>query len=94
MAKVKPANIAHFAPVRSMRCRSANGAVITAPPKFRQNTRVKIGIALKAINGPEVPMARIPILMRIKSGRAGILVWLSLDKGCDIDVTVADTLRQ
>jgi hypothetical protein len=31
--------------------------------------------------------------MRIKSGRAGTLVWLSRDKGCDIDVTVADTLR-
>lgn len=49
---------------------------------------------LIAISGPEVPIPIIPRLKRIKSGRAGICVWLSRDKGCDMAVTVADTLSQ
>ena len=77
-----------------MRCRSANGAVISAPPKFRQKISERTGIELIAINGPDVPIPMIPMPNRIKSGRAGICVWLSRSKGCDMTVTVADTLSQ
>ena len=77
-----------------MRWRSANGAVISDPPRFLQKIKVSTGIALMAINGPEVPMPIIPRPKRIKSGRAGICVWLSRDKGCDMEVKVADTLSQ
>ncbi len=47
-----------------------------------------------AISGPDVPIPKTPIPRRIKSGRAGICVWLSRFKGCDMTVTVADTLSQ
>jgi hypothetical protein len=77
-----------------MRWRSAKGAVINAAPKFRQKISESTGIELIAISGPDVPIPIIPIPKRIKSGRAGICVWLSRFKGCDMTVTVADTLSQ
>ena len=45
--------------------------VAIAPPKFRQNIKVKTGIALSAINGPEVPIPKTPILNRIESALFG-----------------------
>ncbi len=47
-----------------------------APPKFLQKIKVAMGIVLNAINGPDVPIPSIPTPKRIKSGRAGIAVWL------------------
>jgi hypothetical protein len=52
-------------------CLIARKKVKTAPPRFRQNINVMIGIALNAINGPEVPIPITPTLNRIKSARFG-----------------------
>ena len=55
-----------------MRWRNAKGAVISAPPKFRQKISERTGIELMAISGPDVPIPIIPTPNLIKSGRAGI----------------------
>ena len=52
-------------PFRSGWCLIAKGAVRIEPPRFRQKISTQIGIALIAINGPEVPMPIMPIPMRI-----------------------------
>ena len=61
-------------PARSRECRKAKGKVISDPPKFRQKINVKIGMALIAIKGPDVPIPMIPRPIRIRSGLAGIAV--------------------
>jgi hypothetical protein len=42
----------------------ANGNSSKNPPRLRQKIRVRIGIALNAITGPDVP---IPIITRVNS---------------------------
>jgi hypothetical protein len=44
------------------------------PPRFLQNMRERIGIALNAMRGPDEPIPSIPIPNLIKSGRPGIAV--------------------
>jgi hypothetical protein len=60
------------------RCRSAKGSVINDPPKFLQKIKVGTGMVLSAISGPDDPIPNTPIISRIRSGRAGNWVWLSI----------------
>ena len=73
-ASTTPAATAHFTPVLSRECLSANGKVISDPPRFLQKIKVSTGIVLSAINGPDVPIPIMPIPKRIRSGRAGMAV--------------------
>jgi hypothetical protein len=56
----------------------ANGRVMRDPPRFLQKIKVSTGIELIAIRGPEVPIPTIPRPKRMRSGRAGMAMWLSL----------------
>ena len=74
IAKRTPATAAHLAPLRLGGCFNANGKVNNEPPKLRQKIKVAMGIVLRAINGPEVPIPIIPRPKRIRSGLAGMAV--------------------
>jgi hypothetical protein len=56
----------------------AKGAIINAPPKFLQNTKVETGMVLFAMSGPDEPIPKIPATrngISRPSGRA-VCSWL------------------